>query len=227
MASPASTPQPVRERDPEGRKERILAAAGHVFAKAGFATGSVREISRRAEVNVAAINYYFGSKEGLYRELLIHAHQQALQKERPVTLEESSSPSEALSQWIFFCLRFVLLKRTSHPVLGKLMAYEMRQPTAALNDLVKLVIRPFFVQLERIVAAVSEDRLDKAEVEMLTHLIVGMCVHFEHSCAVIQRLGYAVPTNEEGIRKLAARINQVALSGILARAAEAKNHPPK
>jgi hypothetical protein len=49
-----------RERDPLARKERILAAAGKVFAKAGFVTGSVREISRKARVPLLAAGYQNG-----------------------------------------------------------------------------------------------------------------------------------------------------------------------
>ncbi|MBB5040570.1 CerR family C-terminal domain-containing protein [Prosthecobacter dejongeii] len=142
-----------RERDPEARKGRILAAAAVVFGKAGFAAGSVREISRRARVNVASINYYFGSKEGLYREVLLAAHEQVLRSEPSPRLTAKGDAREALGRWIDFCLRFVLLKRASHPVLGKLMAHEMRQPTAALNDLVKRVMEPIFADLKRIAAA--------------------------------------------------------------------------
>lgn len=207
-------PSSTRERDPEARKGRILAAAGSVFGEAGFESGSVREISRRARVNVASINYYFRSKEGLYREVLLAAHWQLLQQEEPPNLEAGRDAPDALRRWIGFCLRFVLLKRASHPVLGKLMAHEMRQPTAALNDLVKRVIEPIFTELRRIVAAVGGDSLPPREVEMLAHHIVGMCVHYEHSSAVIKRLGFTPPASEEGIARLAASITTLALGGI-------------
>jgi AcrR family transcriptional regulator len=212
--SKAPSPPTIRERDPEARKERILAAAGAVFAKTGFAAASVREISHRARVNVASIHYYFGSKEGLYREVLLEAHQQVLQQSRPPVLVDATDASEALRSWIAFCLRFVLLKRPSHPVLGKLMAHEMRQPTAALDELVKLVVRPIFGELQRIVAALSDGKMSEADIEMRSHHIVGMCVHYEHSAAVIERLGFAVPDTDETIAPLAQSITELALHGI-------------
>ena len=45
--------------------ERILDAAQELFAAKGFAGTSVREITRLAEVNVAAIHYHFGTKEAV------------------------------------------------------------------------------------------------------------------------------------------------------------------
>lgn len=203
-----------RERDPEARKERILTAAGGVFAKAGFAAASVREISHRADVNVASIHYYFGNKEGLYREVLFAAHQQVLQQSQAPALADAKDASAALRNWIAFCLRFVLLKRPSHPVLGKLMAHEMRQPTSAFDELVKLVMRPVFGELQRIVAALSDETTSKSDIEMRAHSIVGMCVHYEHSAAVIERLGFTVPDTEEGIARLAQNITELALHGI-------------
>lgn len=215
-----------RERDPEGRKERILTAAGAVFSKAGFDAGSVREISRRARVNVAAVNYYFDSKAGLYREVLLAAHRQLLEQEPPVTLQGGQDAQEALGSWIAFCLRFVLLKRASHPVLGKLMAHEMRQPTAALSELVKLVVRPIFDELRRIVTAVAAPSMDKTEIEMWAHHIVGMCVHYEHNAEVIERLGFSVPTTEDAIARLAGSITALALRGISGAQAGAKTLEP-
>jgi len=45
--------------------ERILDAAEHLFAERGFAETSLRLITSRAGVNLAAVNYHFGSKSAL------------------------------------------------------------------------------------------------------------------------------------------------------------------
>lgn len=211
---PHSAKATSRERDPEARKERILAAAGVVFAKSGFEAGSIREISRRARANVASIHYYFGNKEGLYREVLMAAHQQVLQQSRPPVWDDSVEPQEALRNWIGFCLRFVLLQKPSHPVLGKLMVHEMRQPTAAFGELVKGVMRPVFDGLNRIVTALAEPGTPTKAIEMRTHNIAGMCVHYGHSREVIGRLGFPVPDTEEDIARLAHCIAEMALHGI-------------
>ena len=51
-------------------KDRIIAAAQALFAEKGFPATSMREITTRADVNLAAINYHFGSKENLLHEIL-------------------------------------------------------------------------------------------------------------------------------------------------------------
>jgi AcrR family transcriptional regulator len=51
-------------------RNRILDAAEKLFADQGFEAVSLRQITTQAEVNLAAVNYYFGSKEGLIIEVL-------------------------------------------------------------------------------------------------------------------------------------------------------------
>ncbi|MDP7061320.1 MAG: TetR/AcrR family transcriptional regulator [Planctomycetota bacterium] len=53
-----------------GTKQRILDAARTLFAEHGFPATSLREITKHAEVNLAAVNYHFGSKDGLLKELV-------------------------------------------------------------------------------------------------------------------------------------------------------------
>lgn len=50
-------------------KDRILGAAEELFAQFGFTGTSLRQVTTRADVNVAAVNYHFGSKENLVNEV--------------------------------------------------------------------------------------------------------------------------------------------------------------
>ena len=50
-------------------KERILGAAEQLFARHGFAGASLRQVTAAANVNLAAVNYHFGSKENLINEV--------------------------------------------------------------------------------------------------------------------------------------------------------------
>lgn len=54
-------------------KERILISGAKLFARKGFATVGIRELAEDAGVNLAMINYFFGSKKGLLKEILNYA----------------------------------------------------------------------------------------------------------------------------------------------------------
>ena len=66
----ASRRQPgAHARDPQGTRDRILAAALAEFSKHGFAGARVARIARRARVNKRMLYHYFGNKEDLFREI--------------------------------------------------------------------------------------------------------------------------------------------------------------
>lgn len=62
-------PTPRRTRPSEDTRARILAAAEALFMEQGFTATSLRGITARAKVNLAAVNYHFGSKDALIREI--------------------------------------------------------------------------------------------------------------------------------------------------------------
>jgi AcrR family transcriptional regulator len=55
--------------DGQEARTRLLDAALALFAEQGFAKTSTREIALAAQVNISAISYYFGNKQGLYQAL--------------------------------------------------------------------------------------------------------------------------------------------------------------
>src|SRR6202020_856215 len=73
-AAPSPRPRrgparPERQRDADRSRRALLDAALEEFSLRGFAGARVADIARRAGVNKQLINYYFGSKEGLYLAL--------------------------------------------------------------------------------------------------------------------------------------------------------------
>ncbi|SMF22103.1 TetR/AcrR family transcriptional regulator [Pseudobacteriovorax antillogorgiicola] len=58
---------------PADTKEKIIDTACQLFATSGFHGVSIREIAKEAGVNLAAVNYHFKNKEGLFAAILIRA----------------------------------------------------------------------------------------------------------------------------------------------------------
>ncbi len=71
----------------QSTKDRILAAAETLFADTGFSGTSLRQLTRHANVNLAAVNYHFGSKDNLIREVF-RSRLDALYQRRAAALDE-------------------------------------------------------------------------------------------------------------------------------------------
>ncbi len=75
---------------------RILDSAEQLFAEKGFAETSLRMITTRAKVNLAAVNYHFGSKKDLIQAVFarfLNPFSQKLDKELDLLVENNSEPS--------------------------------------------------------------------------------------------------------------------------------------
>ena len=72
-ALPADAPAAANcsDKAPEAARQRLLHAGLRLFAQHGFAGTTTRELADAAQVNVAAISYYFGDKAGLYRAAFV------------------------------------------------------------------------------------------------------------------------------------------------------------
>ena len=91
------------DKEKSGIRVRLLESAGQVFAEKGYEKSTIREICERAKANIAAVNYYFRDKEGLYREVFNFAHG-AVREHLMVILRESEGAS-AEDQLRLFLLR--------------------------------------------------------------------------------------------------------------------------
>jgi len=78
----AAPDHPAHVESSTATRERILCVAERLFAEAGFVSVSVRRITADAGCNIAAVNYHFGGKLGLYRE--VFRRRLAIMRERRI-----------------------------------------------------------------------------------------------------------------------------------------------
>ena len=81
-------------------RDRVLSAAGPIFARQGFEGATIREICAAAGVNLASVNYHFGNKETLYLETVKLAHEQKLLRVPLPELPQETSREEKLENFI-------------------------------------------------------------------------------------------------------------------------------
>jgi AcrR family transcriptional regulator len=168
-------------------RQRLLEAAGRVFAEKSYRAATVREIIRRAGANLAAVNYHFRGKGGLYAAVLEHTYVKALEKHPPEGGVDPGAPAE---ERLYGFIRSFLRRIFDEDVqacYGRLMARELVEPTAALDGVVDR-IRPLFGLLCAIVRAIAGPASDLAQVERSARSVVGQILFYKHAAPVIQRL---------------------------------------
>jgi AcrR family transcriptional regulator len=141
----------MKQRDRETR-ERVLRAAAQLFADRGFKKVTVRDICRAARANVAAVNYHFGDKSGLYREVLQRAIDIVRSTSDAAREAGAGQPAEErLRRYIRVSLcRVVADGHTTW--IARLMHREIADPTPAFDALVDQGIRQRMDDLSAIVA---------------------------------------------------------------------------
>jgi len=205
---------PVGKPLPERTRERLLDAAGEVFAERGFRRATVREICRRANVNIASVNYYFKSKQDLYADVLEFSWRQAL---RMYPDEEGSgTPERAEDRLQRFVHTFLLriLDEGRPAWFGKLTAREIVEPTGALDRVIERAIRPLHELLGGLVREVLGKGASPEEIRRHVFSILGECLFYRHGRHVIAKLYPEVRIDAVEIERIADHIASVALCAL-------------
>lgn len=199
-------------------RNRLLEAAGEVFGEHGFQHAKVEDICRRAKANVAAVNYHFGGKEQLYLAVL----QLAMEEKQPSlplhAAELALSPEERLAAFIHGFMSNVL-ESCETTLLGRLMAHEMIEPTNSLDVVLEGVIRPMSDTLETIVADILGVERDTDLVRHCSGSVMGQCVLYHNSRAIVMRLRGMV-YDRESVTELGNHITRFSLAALRALGAE-------
>jgi AcrR family transcriptional regulator len=131
--------------DGELSRKRLLHAGLRLFALQGFANTSTREIAEAANVNVAAISYYFGDKAGLYRAVFLEPIDAPPQDLSPL-LAGTCSLEDGLRSMLGGFIEPLKHDETARLCI-KLHCREMLEPTGLWEEEIANGIKPMHAAL--------------------------------------------------------------------------------
>jgi AcrR family transcriptional regulator len=202
-------------------RQRLLNAAAEMFAERGFNHVTIRELSEAAGANVAAVNYHFRDKLGLYREVVeMAADAMNRRKVEVIEAAEPLPPEERLRTYVRLTLHSLLGPR-EESWMEKLIAREMMEPTPALDLIIEKGIKPTSQRLGAMVAELLNVPLDDNRVWQCFLSVQGQCLFYKMSKPVSARMAPAgFEYTPEVIEMLARHIAEFSLAGIRAIAAQ-------
>lgn len=161
--------------------ERLLLAAIQLFAEKGFANTSIRDLAQKAQVNVAAVSYYFKDKVGLYKAAFskLSACPQANAKS-----VQAHSCDQVSGQALRDILREVLKNLIEPLKQGEMMGWhlrmrmrEMLEPTGLWEQEIESEIVPAQQALEQCLCRALNLASNNERVQRLAFSITGMGIH--------------------------------------------------
>lgn len=196
-------------------RDRLIEAAGQLFAEKGFADTTVKDITDRASANVAAVNYYFGDKEKLYEEVILYIFNYMRQNfPADRNLEEADSPESR-----FCCIVRNLLYRFISPERpawqGVLLARERITPKPTILVVAQEEISRTRKLLLASIRGIIGPQAMKEEVDLCQENVIALILHQAHirspHAPPLLRRGTATP---DEIDRLARQIADFSIAGI-------------
>lgn len=198
-------------------RQALLDHATDVFAESGFDGASVREITSRATINLAAINYHFGGKEALYREVLrlaVNALSDAS------LLDEVTIDRVTREEAVRLFIRQQVMPLLKHGQISRywrIFAWETLSPTPVYRDFIASEKLPILDQAEKIVRRFLPDGAARAEITVATIWLSNQATPFIRHYDTLSKPPLSLKIDKSFIEQLAADLSRMAIAGLNAR----------
>lgn len=197
----------------DNNRKKLITAAAELFAQKGFDAVSTRDLCTRAQVNVAAISYYFGGKEGLYLEVFKRAAERIGEKLHGVLevhqgkVIDLSSLELALKD----LARAIIELRTNEPEVAIVLQKQSLQEIPGLSDAFSELTEPVAVALNSFFQDIQDKKLIREDLNIrsfLTIMIESVWGYFalqERGMALLKD-AYRLPAEQDQFVDLLAGI---------------------
>ena len=160
----------TQENKIQDKREDILDVAERLFAEQGFEAVSIREISKEADINIAMVSYYFGSKEKLYEEVidrkLISTNMLSNQ------IEQHATYTDKLFALVDVYIDKFFERRLFQNIIFREMA--MNQRSAMTEKIAEQGHQNFLLTADILHKGIKNHEFKKVDVEMTVMSVVGI-----------------------------------------------------
>ena len=159
--------------------EKILSAARALFEEKGFDLTSVREIATKADVNVALINYHFGSKENLLLAIMEQSVDQTRLKLHDIN-QSSATPIDKFTQVIELYVDKIFSNCKYHQFIHRELSTASRPELT--EGIVKILNRNS-MELRKLLEEGQRKKVFKkdADIDLLMAALFGVIYQTTHS----------------------------------------------
>jgi AcrR family transcriptional regulator len=196
---------------PDPTREKLLEVAGPIFAHRGYQATTIREICAEAKANIAAINYHFGDKLGLYTEVL----QQSVRAAQVLTvhnaLDPNTPPEDILRALIRARLRSISGKDLPD-WYSRLLAHEFAQPTPALRQLIDKLTRPLYKRLLELIGGMIGMPPNDDSTRLCAISVVGQVIAYVLPGPLLTEIWPELKMTSEQVERIADHIADFSLS---------------
>ena len=195
----------------ERTRRRLIDAAGEMFAELGFHHTTVRQICQRATANIAAVNYHFKDKTGLYTEVVRQSMRAARLDAVHAAFNQNAPPEEIMH---------AVVKARLESLRGldlsdwhfRIFAHELAKPTPAFNVVVNEAIRPLYMRMCHLIASILKLPPDDQKTRLCAHSIIGQILFYAFARPVISRLAPKMKMTTAQVDLIADHITDFSLA---------------
>ena len=209
-------------RGPMATKERILDAAENLFMEHGFEATSLRAITAAAAVNLAAVNYHFGTKEELFQSVLTR-RLDPMNQERVTLLtrlEAEAAPEPLSCEKILMALFIPALTISRDPERGgnnflRLLGRAYADPAPFIR---RFLSEQYAVMIARFKTAFARalPNLPRKELSWRLHFIMGALSYTLAGTDALKLIAELNPHETDNDEVLLRRLAPFLLAGLQA-----------
>ena len=194
-------------------RDKLLDVAGRIFADRGYRAATIREICVAAGANVAAVNYHFGDKLGLYTEVVRQSARLA-EFQAAQTVIDQDAPAEEVLRAIIRARLHSLFRGDRPDWNFRIMAHELAQPTPALRRLVNKAGQPLFHRLLELIGGIIGLPAEDESTRLCAISLLGQIMVYALASPLVTAIWPEFEMTPEQVERIADHIADFSLSYI-------------